>query len=185
MAIISLIDTGYNTADRDGNQRIGTDITSLSTYKANLGSAIELKCPSIRKRSGINISDEPNPSSNEAARTHFNSFNNAVYEIDFIINIQNQSDRDLLKQINILERTSGVKLLYASTTSDVLKTIPELIGRTDTKFNSSSINGINLSEIPILIGRVIGTSINQISTSRKFAISGTLTFVEERVVKST
>ena len=134
----------------------------------------------IGRRSGINLADEPNPNSNEPARTHFTSFNNAVYEIHFIINVQDSTERDYLKELILMEKTRGIKLFYADTTSDVIKSLPEIIGRTDTKFHGNEAT----AGIPVIVGRIRGTQIDEVSTSRKFQISGTITFEEERVVKA-
>ena len=148
---------------------------------------ITLNCPRIGLRGGTNISDEPNPDSDDAAKIHYNSFENDVYELSFIIDVTSVADRALLKEINVLNRTNGIKLIYASDTSDTLKTLLELIGRTDTKFNISNpanVSGstLNLNDIPVVIGRFIGKGIDNIATSRKFMITGSLTFREEKVV---
>ena len=150
----------------------------MSTYRCNAGNAIILNCNPIRRRSGTNLSDEPNPSSNDIARVHFTTFSNAIYEIDFIINARDETERTLLKEIVLLERTTGIKLLYNSNTSDVTKTLPEIIGRTDSKFNGNEVTG----GIPVIIGRVIGTQLNNFATSIKFSITGTITFEEEKVI---
>lgn len=180
MARISIIDTGFNTADRNGTARSGTAITNFSTYKAGNSTgqtSLTLNCPSLRLRGGTNLADEPNPSSDAPARVHSTTFNNRVFDIDFIIDIQNSTDRNVLKELVVLDRTKGIKLLYASDTSDILKTLPEIIGRTDTNFNGNEVG----SSIPVIVGRVVGIDVRQISTSRKFAISGTITFEEEKV----
>ena len=179
---ITILDTGFNTSDRDGTANSGTNKASLATYRCKdpNGNAITLNCNPIRRRSGTNLSDEPNPSSNDIARVHFTTFSNAIYEIDFIINARDETERNLLKEIVLLERTNGVKLLYNSDTSDVTKTLPEIIGRTDTKFHGSGKELTN-SE-PAIVGRVIGTQLNNFATSIKFSITGTITFEEEKVI---
>lgn len=176
MTSIVILDTGYNTSDRQGTANSGSDINSLSSYIANGGSALTIKCPRVRLRSGTNLADDPNPSSDDAARVHFTSFNNSIFEIDFIIDVTNDSDRSALKQIAVLSKTSGVKLFYATATSDTIKTLPELIGRTDTKFHGHEVT----AGIPVIVGKVRGISIDQISTSRRFQITGTITFEEEK-----
>lgn len=176
---IKIIDTGFNTSDRDGTANSGTNNANLATYKCNAGNAITLNCNPIRRRSGTNLSDEPNPNSNDIARVHFTTFSNAIYEIDFIINTRDETERKLLKEIVLLERTNGIKLLYNSDTSNVTKTLPEIIGRTDTKFHGS---GKELTTEPAIVGRVIGTQLNNFASSIKFSITGTLTFEEEKVI---
>lgn len=180
MAKITIIDTGFNTADRNGTARSGTTITNFSTYKAGNSTgqtSLTLNSASLRLRSGTNLADEPNPSSDAPARVHSTTFNNRVFDIDFIIDVQSSTDRNVLKEIAVLDRTKGIKLLYASDTNDIIKTLPEIIGRIDTNFNGNEVG----SSIPIIVGRVAGYDIRQISTSRKFQISGTITFIEEKV----
>ena len=174
MTSLTIIDSGYNTSARDGTANSGSDINNTSTYKA---STVTLKSKGIRLKSGALIADEPNPSSNEPAAVHYVIFSNRLYDIDYTIDIQNESDRNILKDIAVLERTSGIKILYMSTASDTLKTIVEILGRTDTKFHGNEIS----TNIPAIIGRVKGISINQVSKSRKYAISGKITFEEEKV----
>lgn len=176
MGKITIIDTGYYTSDREGGVS-GNSITSLGTYRANSGSAITLNCPRIRLRSGTVVSDEPNPSSNDAARVHYNTFKNRIFEIDFAINVTDSSERNLMKEIAVLERTVGLKLVYNADTSDTIKTIPEIIGRTDTRFNGNEVS----STIPVIVGRVIGLNVDDVGNSRKYAIMGTITFEEEKV----
>ena len=180
MGKITIKDTGFNTSDRDGTANRETNKAVLSTYRCNNGLAITLNCNPIRRRSGTNLSDEPNPNSNDIARIHFTTFSNAIFEIDFIIDVTSETERNLLKEIVLLERTNGVKLLYNSNTSDVIKTLPEIIGRTDTKFHGSGKELTNVE--PAIVGRVIGTQLNNFATSRKYAITGTLTFEEEKVI---
>lgn len=178
MGHINIIDTGYLTSAREGTPNSGTNKDSLATYRCNGGSAITLTCGPIRRRSGLNVSDDPNPNSNDLANLHFVSFNNAIYEIDHFVDCTNETERALLKEILLLERTSGIKLLYDSDTAAVTKTLPEIIGKTNTKFNGNEVGG----GIPVLVGRVIGTSVNNLPTSRKYAINVTITFEEEKVV---
>ena len=89
-----------------------------------------------------------------------------------------------MKEINALRKTQGVKLLYSSDTTTTIKMLPELLGRTDTLFNSEPINDINLSGIPVFICRVIGIHLDNIP-SRKFAVTGKLTIKEEKTIKAT
>ena len=154
----------------------------MGTYVCNSGNPITLKCPDISLRGGTNLSDEPNPSSNKATETHFNTFDNDIYEVPFIIDVTSETERNLLKEINALRKTIGVKLLYSSDTTTNLKTLLEILGRIDTKFNTSPIKDANLAGIPIFVCRVIGITVRNISTSRKFMITGKLTIKEEKVV---
>ena len=181
LAKLTIIDTGFNTEDRDGTPNSGDTITNLETYRAKNGTAITLHNTVLRMRSGANISDEPNPNSNEPARIHFTSFSNRIFELDFIINVRDSDHRSDLKEICVLDKTSGIKILFPSGTDDNIKTLIEIIGRNDTKFNTSDFAGSN----PLIVGRVIGVSVNQVSTSRKFQIIGTITFEEGRAVSST
>ena len=154
----------------------------MGTYVCNSGNPITLKCPDFNLRGGTNLSDEPNPSSNAPTETHYNTFDNDIYEVPFITDVTSETERNLLKEINVLRKTIGVKLLYSSDTATNLKTLPEILGRIDTKFNTSPINGTNLAGIPLFICRVIGIQINNIATSRRFMITGKLTIKEEKVV---
>ena len=183
MAQISILDTGFQSSARLGSPKTNyTDINSLGTYVCNSGNPITLKCPNISLRGGTNLSDEPNPSSNAPTETHFNTFDNDIYEIPFIIDVTSETERNLLKETNALRKTIGVKLLYSSDTTTNLKTLPEILGRTDTKFNTSPIKDTNLAGIPVFVCRVIGITIDNIATSRKFMITGKLTIKEEKVI---
>lgn len=179
MSKLKIKDTGYLTSDRQSSPPntplSGTDINNMATYIANAGSEIELNSGTLRFRSGMNVSDEPNPSSNQVSQVHFTTFTNRIFEIDFIINVRDSSDRALLKEICVLERTKGIKLLYDSDTTLNIKQLTEIIGRTNTNFNIGSLSGI-----PVIMGRVVGTSINQTSKSITYQVSGTLTFEESK-----
>lgn len=183
MASITIRDTGYLTADRNGTANSGTRSTgnstpsNFTTYLCNGGSAITIKCTGMRLRSGTNLADEPNPSSGDVAASHFVTFENRLIEFDFIIDVQSSTDRALLQEISLLERTSGIKVIYISDTSTTVKTLVEILGYTDSNFHGNEIT----SGLPAFIGRVKGTTINNISTSRRAAISGTITFEEERL----
>jgi len=96
-----------------------------------------------------------------------------------MIDVTNADERALLKEINLLRYTLGVKLLYSSDTSTNIKMLPEILGRTNTAFNTSPINGVNLAGIPLYICRVIGIQIDNVSGSRKYAVTGKLTIKEE------
>jgi len=147
----------------------------MATYIAYGGVEIPLNSGTIRFRSGMNASDDPNPSSNKPSQVHYTSFTNRIFEIDFFINVQDSDQRTQLKNIVVLERTKGLKLIYDSDTSNPIQMLPQIIGRTNTNFNIGSLEGV-----PVIMGRVIGTSINQTGASRKFQVSGTLTFEESK-----
>ena len=185
MTNIQILDTGFNTSDRDGDANTGSDITNLTTYLTNAGAEISLNVKSIGLKSGTNLADEPNPSSDDAARVHFTSFNNRIFEIAFVIDITDTTQRGLFKEIAVLDRTSGVKLFFASTTSDTMKTIPEIFGRTDTRFHTPSSTDVREVDIgiPVIVGKVRGVNITQIASSKKLQITGRLTFEEELVIK--
>ena len=169
------------TSARQGTAKSGTNINELEGYICNGGNAITLNCGNFSLRGGTNLSDEPNPSSNKAAETSFNTFDNDVYEVPFMIDVTSSTERTLLKEINVLRKTLGVKLLYSSDTSTNIKMLPEILGRTDTAFNTSPINGVNLAGIPLYICRVIGIQIDNSSGSRKYTITGKLTIKEDKV----
>ena len=141
-----------------------------------------LNCSKVSLDSGTNLSAEPNPSSNSATKGVFNTFENDTFTVPFLIDVTNSSERDILKNIAVLHKTQGVKLLYSSDTATTIKMLPEIIGRTDTKFQTSSIGGVDLSAIPIIVCRAIGVHIDNIASSRKYTITGTITFKEEKVV---
>ena len=179
-AKITIIDSGFLTSLREGtNPKEGTNKDVLGEYICNAGNAITLTCDNLSLRGGTNLSDEPNPSSNAPTETSFNTFDNDIYEVPFMIDVTNSAERDLLKEINVLRKTLGVKLLYSSDILTNIKMLPEILGRTDTKFNTSEINGVNLAGIPLFICRVIGIQIDNSSGSRKFAVKGKLTIKEE------
>lgn len=178
MATLTIVDTGYLTSDRDGTAKSGTNIANLGAYICNGGQAITINCPGISLKGGTNMSAEPNPSSNDATKTSFNTFDNEVYEIPFYIDVTNSSERLLLKEIWALNKTVGVKLIYSSDTSTNIKMLPEIIGRTDTRFHGYEV----ASGLPAFVCRCVGIQINNTSSSRKYAITGSLTFKEEKVV---
>ncbi len=86
------------------------------------------------------------------------------------------TERDSLREIHALSKTIGVKLLYSSDTSTSLKMIPEILGRTDTKFHDNEVT----AGIPVFVCKVIGFTINN-KPSKKYAITGKLTIIEEKV----
>lgn len=180
-AKITILDTGYLTSAREGTPKSGNNLADLENYICNQGNPITLAVPKMSLDGNTNISAEPNPSSNKPAATSVHSFENNTYDVSFIINVQDSSDRLLLKEINALSRTLGVKLLYSSDTDTNIKTLPELLGRTDTRFNTSPINGVTLS-VPVFVCRVKDIHIDNIPSSRKYAITGKLTLIEEKVI---
>ena len=182
MTKITIVDTGFLTADRDGTAKAGDDIDDPNNYICNSGTAIVLNCPKFSLDGGTNISADPNPSSGAATKTVFNTFKNETYTVPFIIDSTSGSETSLLKQINALHKTPGVKLLYSSDTSSTIKMLPEILGRDDTKFNSSTINGIDLTSIKVLICRVIGIHIDNLPKSINYNITGHLTIIEEKTI---
>lgn len=180
MTNIVILDTGYNTSDRDGTPNTGTLQSDLSTYRVNGGSAINIRCKGIRLVGGANLVDDPNPSSADATKVHFTIFNNDVYDMDFIIDVTDSTQRNILFHLSLIYKTTGVKLFYADTTSDTLKTIPEIVGRTDTKFHGNEVT----AGIPVIVGKVRGVTFNQDPSSRRFQVTGKITFEEEKVIKA-
>lgn len=179
MAILRIIDTGFLTSARDGNANDGDDIDSLADYIANAGNAITLNCPKISMQGGAQLAIEPNPSSSEAAQSHFNTFDNEVYEVPFLIDCTSTTDRALLQQIRVLHKTTGVKLLYSSDIATTRKMLPEIIGRTDTRFHGHEIT----AGIPCIVCRVKGIKIDNIAAQAlNYNIIGVLTIEEEQVI---
>src|SRR3990167_4163949 len=99
MSKLKIIDTGFNDSNRQGTKRNGSDINSLDTYIAYEGNEITLNSGTIRFRSGMNVSDDPNPSSNQPSQVHYTSFTNRIFEIDFFINVTDADQRTQLKNI--------------------------------------------------------------------------------------
>ncbi len=176
MTKITIKDTGFLTSDKEGTAKSGSDINDLGSYIVNSGVAITINCPKISLKGGTNLSDDPNPSSNDASKTSFNTFDNEVYEVPFIISAKDTSESNLVKEIRALYKTLGVKLLYSSDTATNLKMLPELIGRTDTRFNTGG-----LLTIPLIVCRAVGVQIDS-RPSKKYAIRGKITFKEEKVI---
>jgi len=174
------LDTGFLTSAREGTAKSGSDITDLGEYLCNKGDAITFNCKRFRLIGGTNISDEPNPSSFDATETHFNTFDNDLYEVTFKIDVTDSTERDLLKEINALRKTLGVKLLYSSDKVSTIKMLPEMLGRIDTKFNSSVINNVNFDGIPVFMCRVVGITLDNVPI-RNYAVAGKLTIKEEKV----
>ncbi len=176
IARITIIDTGYPTSNREGSPKAGTDRNSPGSYICNSGNAITINCPNMSLTGGTNSSAEPNPSTNQSAETSHNTFKNEQYIVPFLINVTNSTERDSLREIHALSKTIGVKLLYSSDTSTSLKMIPEILGRTDTKFHDNEVT----AGIPVFVCKVIGFTINN-KPSKKYAITGKLTIIEEKV----
>lgn len=189
MAKIIITDTGWLTSDRTGTQNSGTSIVSLSNYRCKgrtsesdatiiTGGMIILNCNEINLVGGTQMADEPNPSSGDSTAVHFNTFENELYEIPFLIDVTDTTEKALLKEIRALHKTSGVKLIYASDVATTIKTLPELLGRTDTRFHGHEV----ISGLPAFVCRAKGIRIRNKSDSRKYSVSGTITFEEEKVV---
>ena len=176
---ITIKDTGYNTSDRDGTPKSGTDITELGEYLVNGGNAITLDCGKFSLDGVTNLSADSDPSSNDAAKTAYTTFANELYTIPFRIDVTSSTARDLLKEIYVLRKTKGVKLLYSSDTASTAKMLPEILGRTDTRFHGKEI----AATIPVFVCRVKGIQLDN-SPSGKYAVTGKLTIVEEKVVKA-
>src|SRR3990167_3608017 len=185
MTKLVIIDTGYLTSDRDdsGNPNTGTNIADLSSYRANNGTAITLDCESLSLDGGTQLSTEPNPSSADSTKSHFNTFDNEVYTLKFRIDATDSDARNLLKQIAVLRKTTGVKILFPSDSASTIKMLPEILGRTDTRFNTGgNIGGISLAGIPLYVCRIKGIHIDNIASARNYSVTGTLTIEEEQVV---
>ena len=177
MAKITIIDTGYPTSNRQGTPKSGTSKASLGTYLCNAGDAITFNCPQMSIVGGTNASAEPNPTTNDSTETSHNSVKNKQYIVPFLIDATSSTDRDLLKEIYLLGDTIGVKLLYSSDTSTDLKMLPEILGRTDTKFHGKEIT----AGIPVFVCKIVGISVNNKPNSKNYAIMGKLTIIEEKV----
>lgn len=181
MTKITIKDTGYATSDRQGTPVFGSSITTLSTYLVNSGEDITLNVSDMNLQSGTNLSAEPNPASSDAAKISFNTFDNDMYTINFWINARSLTERALLKEIHVLGKTKGIKLLFSSDTSTESKMIPELLGRTDTKFHGNEI----AAGIPVIVCKIKGIVFDNKPKSRKYSLTGKLTIQEEQVVKAT
>lgn len=177
MTKLTIIDTGWNTSARQGTKRTGNDKTNLGEYICNAGNAITLNSPGIKLQGGTNASAEPNPSSNESTETSHNTFKNETYTVPFKINVKESTERNLLKEIHLLNKTNGVKLLYPSDTTTNLKMATEILGRTDTKFHGNEVD----EGIPVLACKATGIKIDDVPSSIKYAITGTITLIEEKV----
>lgn len=101
--------------------------------------------------------------------------------MNHIVNMTNAAEIDLLKEIILAERTSGIKLLYNSDTNDVTKTAPEVLGRVDTRFHASD-RELKNNE-PAIVGRIKSTNLGNIPTSIKYSVNLTITFEETKVIQ--
>ena len=177
MAKIVIRDTGYLTTNKSGTPRSGTDINNLGTYLCNSGTGITLTSSTDHFQGGTNLSAEPNPGSNAPTRMVMNTFENDIYRIPFIINSRLAAEYNLIKELAVFYKTDTIKLIYPSASADIKNFIVELIGRTNTKFNTSD---LGLVGIPVLVCKCIGLEMDARPT--KYAFKGTLTFKEEPVV---
>lgn len=177
MAHIKIVDTGY-----PNNQRELGSGGSIESSKANNGSAIDIKYADITQYTGGNSVDaSPQPGTFESVEANYIGVENRRWNVAVNLHLDDTSDHTVIKHLlgeidsstyPGLDRTAGTKALYISGTSDVKKSIVELMGSTDTPFHGQEVP----SELPAFIGHVknMGATLGKDDN----VIRVTFTFVE-------
>jgi len=175
---IKLLDTGWYSRDRTGTQatvanRAGYDGSSSVT-------TFTLKTRSVTLTRASNQDDNPVPSSTTATEVNKVTSENNKYTLKCLLKKDDTTSGfqySQLYQLARMDKTSGVKLLYPSDTTDDIKELIELMGEANTSgvFQGS---GKELSaSTPYIVGRITSLSINGGENQEYFDI--TITFIEE------
>ena len=149
IANLIIIDTGYLSITTSS----GTQATM-----ANSGNTINLKTSSISYTGDRNVDDSPIINSNSESSLNTGSINNAKIIVQGVMKRDNTSDMDLLKEMNLLRKTFGIKLLYSSSTTDGYREITDSIGSTDSTHLSGTTPHIHI--------RVLNFSVKQIADTK-------------------
>ena len=154
IANIAIIDTGYLTiTTSSGNQ----------ATMANSGSAIDLKSVEIVYGGGGNIDDSPvvNAATTGAsnANINFGSISNAKITILGVMRRNDTTDMDLLKEMDKLRRTIGIKLLYYTSITDGYRDLTDSIGSTDSTHLSGTTPHLHIRVTNFLARQVSNSNI--------------------------
>lgn len=130
MGNIAIIDTGFLTT---------TATTGTQATRANSGNAINLKSVELSFQGSGNIDDSPIINSNTNAVLNFGSITNELFKVRGLMKRTNTTDMDLLKEINLLKATYGIKLIYYTDISDGFRDLTDSLGSTDVAHLSGTI----------------------------------------------
>ena len=157
MGTISIIDTGYIKSDKSGTQLDTTD----NTLVVNNGTAITLKTASLKYSGGVSLDNNPQPGTYQNTELNFVSFDNEMIVIRGIVRRDVNSDMDILKYLNQMRKTKGIKLIYYTDKDDGYRDLTDSLGTTGV-FNSSSPNAGEIgSDIPYIPVRIKGFDVKQ------------------------
>lgn len=155
MAHLKIVDTGYPNNERE----LGSG-GSIESSRANNGTAIDLQYADVNQYTGGNSVDaSPQPGTFESVEANYVGVENRRWSIAVNLHLDNSSEQTIIKHLlgeldnstyPGLDRTAGTKALYISGTSDVKKSIVELMGSTDTPFHGQEVP----SGLPAFIGHV-------------------------------
>ncbi len=152
IGILTIIDTGYLTI---------TASTGTQATMANSGNAIGLKSAEMTFGGPANVDDSPviNAASTGAstANLNFGSITPATMTILGVMNRTNISDMDLLKEMDNLRKTVGIKLIYYSSFIDGYRELTNSIGSTDSTHLSGNIPHLHV-RVTNFTARQVGTS---------------------------
>jgi len=175
---IKILDSGWYSRERDGSQaavadRAGYDGTSAVT-------TFEIDFFSIVRNGTANVDDSPVPGLNSNAELNQVTSGNPLYVMKAILAKDLATtgfNNTILYELQRLDRTVGVKLMYPSVTTDTKKSIIEVSGAAN-KAGVFQGSGKELdASTPYLMGRVKRVTVNDDAKRTNFEI--TVTFEEE------
>lgn len=163
---IKILDSGWYSTSRTGTQevvanRAGYDGTSAVT-------AFDLKVTKIILSKSAHVDDNVVPGSSSYTELNFVTFDNPKYSLDCIVAKDDATagfGESMIYQLNRLDQTKGVKLLYPSAVTDTYKSLVEEMGAAN-KAGVFQGSGKELAaSTPYLQGRIL--SINITDTADK------------------
>lgn len=165
MANLSIIDTGYLRADVQG---------SSQATQANSGNPINLKAVDITYDFTGNVDTEPIINSNDISKVGFGSVNTPKIVVSGILDRNSSNDMNLMKELKLLVKTYGIKLLYYSSTTDGYRDVTDSLGteNSDDWHKTTFFSGVSTPHLHV---KIVGFRIAQKGTSQ---LRYTLEFVE-------
>ena len=157
MGVIAIVDTGIPNI-------YGSGSAVVSTEMANAGAEMQLKTAEMSWNRGVGISNNPNPANYADAELQFSSFDNPKITIKGVLDRTITADMTLLKQLDRLCTTKGVKLLYYTSTSDGYRDLTDSLGTTDAAH--ATVSNYTSGTTPHLHVIFTGFSIPQPSTGK-------------------
>lgn len=180
---IKILDTGFV-----GHKKVRATQTQLSDanragYTGSAVSAFTLKTANVSRSGTQNTESNPIINNNADVETTPTSASNRLLQVSLIMEKADTTsgwDKNELFQLNRLDRTKGLKILYpdVTTDSDSYKTLVEVLGAENTAGNfsdgsPSEDNGTVSSTTPYLVGRVKSLNISDTPNGTKWRINFT------------